>query len=415
MSWHRIIGIVLVWPLAAIASEQPLSIEESVALALANAPQVSAGAADVDGAQAASISAGRLPDPELIAGVDNLPVNTADRFSFTRDFMTMRRVGVMQSFPNRAKRRLQSERGEREVALAQAQLRSTRFETARAAADAWIASAVADRSLARLKALEPDVDMQAVAARAGLASGRASAADALTAQSMAIALKERLLELRQESEMQRAELRRWIGADAARPLAEIPTDAELGHSPQALLASVADHAPLAPMSAELAVAQTEVELARSEKRPDWSAELSYARRGPDFSDMVSLEVRVGLPLFSAHRQNPVVAEKIARLRSLEAGRDAALRMHSAEIESALAEWRAGRERLQLYQTDLIPLARDRSRTALASYGAGRTTLASVVDALSRDIDTQLAYVQLEGAVARTWTFLHFLHDAEVSK
>ena len=190
----------------------------------------------------------------------------------------------------------------------------------------------------------------------------------------------------------------------------MPTALELGYSPESLLATVPQHAPLALLNAQLDVTKTDVALARAEKRPDWSAELSYQKRGPDFSDMVSLEFRVGLPFFATHRQDPVIAGQLAMARAQEAEREAEIRMHTAEVRAALAEWRGGRERLEHYAAELLPLARDRTRAAVTSYGAGRGDLRGAIDALSEEIDTQLEFVELEGGVARAWAFLHFLHD-----
>jgi len=85
---------------------------------------------------------------------------------------------------------------------------------------------------------------------------------------------------------------RWIGVDADRPPAGIPTDAELNVTPEALIDSVPHHPPLAPVVARLAQAQTDVDLARADKRPDWSVEADYAQRGPAYSNMVSLEFHV---------------------------------------------------------------------------------------------------------------------------
>jgi len=228
-------------------------------------------------------------------------------------------------------------------------------------------------------------------------------------------LDERILALEEEGEMRRAELARWISTDAERPLAAMPTDRDLGHAPESLLAAVPLHAPLAPVLAKIAAAQTDVELARAQTRPDWSAEFDYEQRGPDFSNMVSLEFHIALPLFPKNRQNPVIAEKLALVRAKEAERDAEVRMHTAEIRSELAQWRQGRERLKNYATELLPLARDRSRAAIASYGAGRGALRVAIDALTQEINTQLEYVQLEGSVASAWAALHFLHDSGISQ
>jgi outer membrane protein TolC len=403
---------VLLVPIAALAADdRPLSLDEAVERALGESPQIVASSAMLEAAGAKAPGAGRLPDPEFVAAVDNLPINTDDRFSFSRDFMTMRRVGLMQAFPNGAKRELQKTHAQQEVVVAEAELRKTRFETARSTAEAWIEAAVADESLARLRELQPDVALQASAARSALSSGRATTTDTFAAQTVAARLDDRILALEQDADMRRAELARWVGNAAERRLATIPTDFEVGHSPESLVAGVPQHAPLAPLVARIAAAQTEVDLARADKRPDWSAELSYQKRGSDFADMISLEFRVGLPLFAKNRQNPIIAEKLATVRAEEAERDAEIRMHTAEVNATLAEWRHGRAHLDHYSAELLPLARDRAHATVTSYGAGRGDLRTTIEALTDEINTELEYIALKGSVARAWTFLHLLHDS----
>src|SRR5258705_8448448 len=241
--------VLLAQSLEALADARPLTLDEAVERALGESPQVVASSAMLDAAGAKAPSAGRLPDPEFVAAVDNLPINTDDRFSLSRDFMTMRRVGLMQMFPNGAKRELQKTHAQQEVVVAEAELRKTRFETAQATAEAWIAAAVADESLSRLRELQPEVALQASAARSALSSGPATATDALAAQTVAARLEDRILALEQDAEMRRAELVRWVGDAAERPLAMIPTDLEVGHSPQSLVAGVPQHGPLAPPAA----------------------------------------------------------------------------------------------------------------------------------------------------------------------
>jgi outer membrane protein TolC len=404
----------LAWAVRVSAGDAPLSLDEAIERAQADAPQIVSAEAKLEGAQSVAPSAGRLPDPEAIVGVDNLPINTADQFSLTRDFMTMRKVGLMQSVPNGAKRHSRIELAAREIDVAEAQLTASRFETARAAAEAWIASASAEQSLARLRALRGDLSLQSSAARAALASGRSSAGEALASESALARLDNRILELEQELAIRRAELGRWIGIESHRTLGDFPWRRELGGTPQALVQNVEMHPPLAPLAAGIDAARAEVALARAERKPDWSAELSYAKRGPDFSDMVSLEFRIGLPLFAKNRQNPMIAEKLANVRVEEASRDAGVRMHRAEIEAALATWRSGRTRLEHFGKSLLPLSRDRSRTVLSSYGSGRGDLRSVLDALSDEIDAQLDYVALEADVTRAWVFLHLLHSGASS-
>src|SRR5690349_11050477 len=111
MSWHRLLLLLAcVSPLGARASDEPLSLDAAVERAIEIAPQASAGEANLEAMQALAISAGRLPDPQLLVGIDNLPVTGPDAYSTTSDFMTMRKVGVAQEFPAATKRRLQHER-----------------------------------------------------------------------------------------------------------------------------------------------------------------------------------------------------------------------------------------------------------------------------------------------------------------
>lgn len=390
------------------AADGPLTLDATIDRALRDAPQVAASQASLEGSQASLVSAGRLPDPELIVGVDNLPINGADQFSLTRDFMTMRKVGLMQSVPAGAKRRYRAELASREADVAQAELRATRFETASAAAEAWISSAAAEETLKRFRALKSDLSSQSSAARAALSSGRSTAADALSSEAALARLDNQILELEQQRAMYRAELTRWVGDVAMLELGELPWKRELV-APDLLVQEVALHPPLGPIAAKIEAAKTEVELARAERRSDWSAELSYAKRGPDYSDMVSLEFRVGLPLFAKNRQNPAIAAKLASVRVSEAEQEAALRMHRAEIESMIAMWRAGRKRLEHFESTLLPLGRDRSRAVLSAYGTGRGDLRAALDALRDEVDVQREYVALESDVTRAWVFLHLLH------
>ncbi len=395
-------------------SSTPLTIDEAISIGLAAAPEIRSSEAVVEGDESSLDGAGRLPVPELVAALDNVPVSGDEKFSLTEDFMTMQRIGLMQTFPNRHKRQLQRDRAAREIDLARAELRSTRFTVARTVADAWIARAVAEQSRTRLQQLKPEVATQAAAANAAVASGRVSVGEALRVQALDARLDERLLAFEQEAQIRKSELGRWVGDAAERPLAGIPADRELANSADAMLAAVPEHAPIAPLAAQVAASQTDAELARAEKRPDWSAELAFANRGPDFSDMVSLEFRIGLPVLSGRRVDPEIARQISVGTS--AGTRAARRGTNAQgrMQAMVASLQLGRQRLALYEQQLLPLARDRSRLAADSYRAGQGSLLNSYEAFVEEIDEQLAYVQLQGEVARAWAFLHLLHDSAAS-
>lgn len=415
MKEHKLLLVLLPGLLlTTLTQAQPsaLTLDEAVELAAERTPQMQAQTAAIDMAQAESIAAGRLPDPQLVVGVDNLPSTGDDAWSFDRDFMTMRKVGVMQAFPNGRKRSAQRERAAAAVSVAQTEAQRTQLEVARATAEAWIAAHSAELLLQKLQALKPEIELQAEAARTALGAGTGTAADALAAQSAVKELDDRIIDAEREVQVARAELARWIGADAQREFAAAPAFDELPASRERLLTSFHRHAPLLTYAAQLALARSEIDLARAEKRSDWSAELTYAKRGSAFSDMVSLEFRVGLPLFSRYRQDPMIRAKRAELSKLEADRDAELRTHTAELTATLAAWDAARKRIALYESDRLPLARQRSQAALAAFQAGRMELTGVLASHVAEIEAQAAYVERVKQLAQSWAFLRYLEPGK---
>jgi outer membrane protein, heavy metal efflux system len=409
MPRHRLLLLLLlgVLPFSVCAAE-PLSLEAAVERALDIAPQVNSRTANFEAMQALAVSAGRLPDPQLVIGVDNLPVDGPDAYSTTRDFMTMRKVGVMQEFPAAAKRKLERQLAGAEVGVAEAELLESRLAVAREAAQAWIKRATAESSLNDLRTLQPELELQAVAARAAVSAGRSTTAEALAAEAAVAQLHARLLRMQSAATQASFELARWIDADAARPLGPMPSLDELPTPPAALLASVHEHGSLLTYQSQIEAARLDVDLARAQRRPDWSTELSFAKRGPDFSDMVSLEFRIGLPLFTKTRQDPRISAKHAQLRRIESEREAELRMHTAEIQQMLTEWQQLGEQVGQYERELLPLSRERSRAALASYRAGRGELRLALDAHQQEIQFVIEHAQLVNERGRAWAFLRFL-------
>ena len=98
-----------------------LTLADSLRIAVERSKKVAAQDASISAMKEMGVAAGQLPDPVLKLGIDNVPADGADRFSVARDFMTMRRIGVMQEVTRSDKRRLKAERYEREAERAEAE------------------------------------------------------------------------------------------------------------------------------------------------------------------------------------------------------------------------------------------------------------------------------------------------------
>ena len=394
--------------------EVPLTLDAAVAAAVLAAPQLQAQRATIEGAQATAMAAGRLPDPQLLSGIDNLPANGVDAWSFGRDFMTMRRIGLMQSFPNRPRRSAERNSARAMVSLAQAQAVQSQLEVTQTVAQAWIARYSAELALKTLQALRPARTLQIELAQAALASGGTSVSDSLSALAAVADLDDRILDAQRELSNARAELARWIGADAERPLAAAPSFNALPAGDTELLSALHQHAVLLSYDAQIAAARSEVVVANAAKRPDWSAQLDYAKRGREFSDMVSLEFTVSLPLFPGTRQDPAIRAKHAAVVALEAEREMTLRMHSTEITAVLSEWHSARDRVALYETTRVPLARQRSELALVGLRAGRMDSRQTLAVLGDELDIANLYAELQKTLGKTWAYLRYLPSQGVT-
>ena len=394
------------------ASDTPLSLLEAVKEAESKAPNIDARESVLVSAERAVTPAGQLPDPQLIVGIDNLPVNTSEAFSLTKDFMTMRKVGFMQALPRAEKRELRTQRAEATAASARALLTSERLSTHESVARAWVMRASAERRLALLQTLRPRLEAGVVAATAAVSAGRGSVADAIAAKSVRAMLEDRISDTEREVSEARAELARWLPDAGDRPLGDAPDWNDLGADPEALVHNVAHHRELLAYDAAEQVANTDVALARAEKHPDWSLEFAYAQRGPQFSNMISVEARIDLPIFGSKRQDPTIASKQALVDAIEAERENARRMHKAELEKTVATWRSAGERVRRFETELLPLADDRADAALAAYRGGRGDLQASLTAMDSAIEQRIAYTELLRTLGQSWATLHFAFPQE---
>jgi outer membrane protein TolC len=72
------------------------------------------------------------------------------------------------------------------------------------------------------------------------------------------------------------------------------------------------------------------------------------------------------------------------------------------------EWENGQERITRYERELVPLAQDRTRAALAAYRGGKGDLNTVLGARRNEIEVRTQALQLEMDTARAWAQLNFL-------
>lgn len=391
-----------------VLAADALSLAEAQRLAVERSRQIPAQDAAVMAARQRAVAASQLPDPVLKIGVDNLPVSGPDRGSLTADFMTMRRIGVMQEITRSDKRAFRAERYQREADKALAEKDKTTADVERETAIAWLDRYYAEAMASVIASQRVQAQREREAADAAYRAGRASQADVLSARAAVAQFDDRMDDAARRVRSAKIMLARWIGATADQPLSGQPAINTIRLDPASLDTQLAHHPEIAVLNRKADVAATEVKLAEANKKSDWTVEVGYAQRGPGYSNMISVGVSVPLQWDQKNRQDRELAAKFANADQARAERDEMLRAHTAEARVMVAEWESDRERLARYSRELVPLAQERSEATLAAYRGGKSTLAEVLAARRGELDVRLSGLQLEADTARLWAQLNFL-------
>lgn len=387
------------------AAAAELGFEQALQLALRESPPLQAARHRYLSARQSESAAGRLPDPELLLGIDNLPVQGADRFDLDADPMTMRRIGLMQRFPNGGKRDAERSGAAALIAQRDAALQASARQLLQDTAGLWIALHRLEAQLSRLNALRAELRLGEQSTLAQLAGGNSGASSVLIVKQQVALLDQRTDELTAQKQQLRSQLRRHLGEAATHELAGEPPPLE--PDPEALHADLEQHPLLRAAQAARDQTGAEVAMARAEKRPDWALELGYADRSSRFGDMAMLQLRVDLPLFQGKRQQPRLAGKLGELAAADDTVEATRRELAAELDSLLAEHDRARRAEQRLHEVLLPLATQRVALQLADWQSGRGRLDELL-AVRRDrIELELEAIARRAERQTLAARLHF--------
>ena len=393
---------------ATAALGAPLSMEDAQRRAVDRSRQLAAAESGIAASREMAIAAGQLPDPVLRAGIDNLPVEGGDKYSLTRDFMTMRRIGLMQELTRSGKRDLRRQRFEREadkgLAEKDAALATIQKDTALAWLDRFYLEAM-QRAVADFIGAS---DTEVQSADAAYRAGRGPQSDVFATRAALALARDRESEIGRRLRAARIDLARWTGEPRDEPLAQPPEMERVPLASDSLEVHLAAHPEVLALDRQSEVADLDARLADAAKDPDWTVEATFQQRGPAYSNMVSIGISIPLPWDKANRQDREAAAKRATAEEARARRDEMLRAHLAEVAGMLDEWRTGRERQSRFRAEILPLSAERTHAALAGYAGGKGSLADVLSARRNESDMALQSLQLDLDVARLWARLRFL-------
>lgn len=386
--------LVLTWPAPAqqVAPPGPvLSLQDALALADTDQPKVEAFEREAEASRQAAVAARSLPDPQLMAGIQNLPVTGSTAFT-DKEMMTMVMVGVTREQVRRSKREAEAQKILAEALVSGRQAGAEERRIRRDVMLAWIDAVEARAKQKLLQSLIADLRTGRKVAEAGIPTGRSTPALALQTDAEIAMSESQFADARRAEARARAELARWIGAGADRMLPETLPQIELPPDYADQAQAIALHPEVEVARAEQDVAAREIAVAQQAKKPDISWSVSVGLR-PRYGEMVTGTVSIPLQTNRGNRQDRLVAAAQARSQAASLRLRDAARELDRDYRAAVADYDGAAAEIERIDKAAVPALENAFSAAEARYAAGDGSFEQPFDIVRRYIDTGLRSIE----------------------
>lgn len=382
--------LLLSWSLAGA-----IELDQALELALERDEGLNALSLRRAALEQGAVADGALPDPEILIGVEGVPIDDP----LGSDMMTMYMVGLRQSFPAGHSRRLMSDRTLAESVAIGIDAQSRRLEIQREVRLAWLnwvgqaeAIEVAEAGLAAFSEL---VELTEARYRAG--TGRQRDVDQARLEQALMARQ--ILDLETRRDEAASQLARWIGRWPEQDQEARLPDWPAPGSQDAASAGWQQHPAILSDGQRIEAGRLGADLARQAYRPMWMVEAGYGhQRGRDpmgmgrQSDKLFAMVSFSLPLFTANRQDRRVAAAEAEVDALVHQRQLRIQEWEGRIRGQQTRLERQQRRIELLAEIILPEAERTVDSTLAAYRTDRASFDEVVRARLAEIDQRLELI-----------------------
>ena len=327
-------------------------------------------------AQERVVPAGSLPNPVLMAGVQNLPVD------LSYDFMTMYMVGASQTLVRKSRRESLRHSAELDVERLRRQYDARKAEVERDVRTVWIDAAAAESQIIATQDIARVLKSVTDSSRIQYEAGKVPQTDLIRATLEESSIEHQILALRRRRNAALARLLPLLQLSADTPVPSFSLQHSMQHSHDAAIdATLPDDTPaIAELQSEVARADEDLYLAKLASKPDIYIEATYGVRPRDV-DMIGVVARIEIPV----RRSTLVAP---RIREAMLRRDAALQQIEAmrqqlrqDLGSALVLRNEAIEQINFHVDKFAPIAKLGFESSLVSYQNGKTSFDSVLGSL----------------------------------
>lgn len=381
-----------------LAAPGPMSVQELFAYATVHHPLLRARAHEISAAQGELITAGLLPNPELVLDTDS-PIEEDNSASM--------RLRVMFTIPTAGKRAKREAMAGAAIARARAAL-SRETETVLLLVAETANEVLYLQELAELQSqLGALADQRAEIERSRFSAGGSTFANKTEAEVDAAQLRLRRHDTLARLAAARIRLARAIGMN---PPVELSVAGRLQYVPvddvplDFVLARAREARPeLAEAAAAVVESRHAHQLAKAEAFPDVSFGPRYGDTLANGNDELGARLDFAIPLFD--RKQGEIRRSAAQTWVTSALFDDAEIRCLADVAEAHAELMALKASLDYYESEVLPLA-DQTEKTLAEEDPSRAVAAvQISDMLRSLIQMRLLHLELRYRYNRVWTRL----------
>ncbi|MBS9954377.1 MULTISPECIES: TolC family protein [Vibrio] len=360
------------------------------------------------GMRETGVASSTLMDPKLKVGFGGLPV---DSFKFDEDPMTNISVGLMQQFERGSTLDLQQKKANQQADGLGLQVHARELEVANSMTQLWLELGYQQRAeqimLENRKLMK---EMESYI-QTNYSIGKSEAQDLLNAQLQVSKLDEKL---QANAQMQRrliSQLSEWLGSDwlaneealhASNQLNWDTLNSKLAASQGSTkhYQQLSQHPMVKMADVSISANKTQVEIAEQAYNPQFGVEVMYAYRqadnmmGEPASDLVSAYLTMDIPLFTGDRQDRNLAAAQYQVGAAQSQKDTLLTQMNAKVNTLLVDRGNLTQRLERYQSTLLPQAKARIQAVERGYQNNTAQFNDVISATTDELALQLEQQRL---------------------
>ena len=380
------------------AQELPvLPLEAAAELAVRDNPDLAQMLARARAMADIPSQAGTLPDPELSFSAMSLPV---DNFDTRQEDMTQLLVGITQAIPFPGKLALREQAAAYEAAAAAHNAAEVRRRLLSDVKITWWLIFYLDRALGIVDNNQSLLHQLVDIARTKYEVGEGLQQDVLLAQLELSKLLDQKINLAALRRNAAAKLNALLDRPANGDL-KLPADVAMqlpAVLPEDKLYAQAEasRAMLEGGRQDINAAQSRLDLAKKDYLPDFMVDASYGARddalaGDRRSDLLSLGVRVNVPIFAAQKQAKAVDQRTSELMQQKYALQDQWNNVRSQISQSYSDYRRAREQFVLFETGIVPQAQQTVASMLSGYQVNKVDFLNLVRSQITLFDYQTQY------------------------